>query len=52
MKPGNSDGHFCLLFHCTALKTKSTLKITNGTPAKKQLNDLEANGPMNRSVGS
>ncbi|XP_062992487.1 BTB/POZ domain-containing protein 8 [Elgaria multicarinata webbii] len=33
-----------------ALKTKSALKKTNGVPAKKQVNDLEANGPMNSVV--
>lgn len=40
------------LFHCTVLKTKSALKMTNGTPAKKHVNDIEANSPLNRSVGS
>lgn len=46
---------YCLilfLFYHTALKTKPASKMSNGAPAKKHVNDLEANGSMNRSVGS
>nr|XP_056700722.1 BTB/POZ domain-containing protein 8 [Euleptes europaea] len=31
----------------SVLKTKSALKMTNGAPAKKHVNDLEANVPIN-----
>ncbi|XP_042318885.1 BTB/POZ domain-containing protein 8 isoform X2 [Sceloporus undulatus] len=34
----------------SALKMKSALKMTNGTPAKKHTNELEANSPMNSIV--
>ncbi|XP_044288288.1 BTB/POZ domain-containing protein 8 isoform X5 [Varanus komodoensis] len=33
-----------------ALKTKSAVKKTNGAPAKKSVNDVEANSPMNSVV--
>ncbi|XP_033006990.1 BTB/POZ domain-containing protein 8 [Lacerta agilis] len=33
----------------SALKTKPASKMSNGAPAKKHVNDLEANGSMNRT---
>ncbi|KAL8178328.1 UNVERIFIED_CONTAM: hypothetical protein K2H54_041766 [Gekko kuhli] len=34
----------------SALKTKSTLKMTNGAPAKKHVNELETNVPINSAM--